>query len=268
MSTKVARIGFVGAGHLGRPMVERLAAAGHDVVAHARRPEARAELELLGVRVTDDLATVAAGRDLVLLCVFTDEQVAEVAAPVAAAMSEGAVLASHVTGRTSTLKAVAAAAPHIHVVEAPLSGTAPDIRAGRLTVLLGGAPSARAVVATAISAYASNVFEAGELGTALPTKLVNNLLFAANVQCLADAIRLGGELGVPQETLLAILQHMSGASQASRHASHDPTLDAFAQRLAPFLIKDVAVCHELAAELGVDPGMLADIVNRGPLALT
>lgn len=266
--TTGTRVGFVGAGRLGRPMVERLVAAGHDVIVHARRPEARAELEALGVVVTDDLTVVAGGRQLVLLCVFTDEQVAEVAGPLTAAMAEGAVLASHVTGRIETLRAVAEAAPHVQVVEAPLSGTAPDIRAGRLTVLLGGPAPARALVASTISAYANKIFGAGELGAALSTKLVNNLLFAANIQCLADAIRLGGELGLSPDTLLGNLQHMSGASQASRHASRDATLDDFAQRVAPFLIKDVAVCHELANELGVDPGMLADVASRGPLALT
>jgi hypothetical protein len=31
--------------------------------------------------------------------------------------------------------------------------------------------------------------------------------------------------------------------------------------------KDVAACQEQAAELGVDPGLLIEVVRRGPLAL-
>ena len=82
------RVGFVGAGRMGFPMVERLAAAGHDLVVHARRPEAAASLDRLGVRSTSELAEVAAGADVLLLCVFSDEQLAEVAEPLAAALPD------------------------------------------------------------------------------------------------------------------------------------------------------------------------------------
>ena len=108
-----SRVGFVGAGRMGLPMVERLAAAGHDLVVYARRAESAAGLDRLGVRSTAELAEVAAGADVLLLCVFSDEQLAEVAGPLAAALPDGAVLASHVTGRESTLRSVAGRFPAI-----------------------------------------------------------------------------------------------------------------------------------------------------------
>ena len=133
-----SRVGFVGAGRMGLPMVERLAAAGHDLVAYARRPETQDALTGLGVRHTTELPEAAAGAGVLLLCVFTDEQLAEIAGTLAAALPAGAVFASHVTGRESTLRAVAGRFPGIDVVDAPVSGVPDDIRAGRLTVLLGG----------------------------------------------------------------------------------------------------------------------------------
>ena len=51
-----SRVGFVGAGRMGLPMVERLAAAGHDLVVFARRAETKAALARLGVRPTTELA--------------------------------------------------------------------------------------------------------------------------------------------------------------------------------------------------------------------
>ena len=42
---------------------------------------------------------------------------------------------------------------------------------------------------------------------------------------------------------------------------------AFATRIGPFMKKDVAACLEQAAERGVDPGLLIDVVRRGPLPL-
>ena len=263
-----SRIGFVGAGRMGLAMVERLAAAGHDLVVYVRRPETRAALEQLGVAPTSELAAAAAGADVLLICVFNDEQLAQIAAPLARALPAGAVLASHVTGRESTLRTVAGRFPGIEVVDAPVSGGPGEIKAGRLTVLLGGARPARARAAAVIRAYADPVIETGELGSAMAVKLVNNLLFAANAQLAAEAVRLGEALGLAPEPLLAALNQMSGGSQASRRAGEGGSMASFGPRIAPYLRKDVAICLEQAAERGVDPGLLIDVARRGPLAVT
>jgi 3-hydroxyisobutyrate dehydrogenase-like beta-hydroxyacid dehydrogenase len=252
---------------MGLPMVERLAAAGHDLVVYARRASTQAALAGLGVRTTVSLAEAGAGADVLLLCVFTDEQLAEIAGPLAAALPDGGVFASHVTGRESTLRAVAGRFPAIHVVDAPVSGTPDDIRAGRLTVLLGGLPAARARAAAVVRAYADPVIETGELGTALAVKLVNNFLFAANTQLAAEAVWLGEALGVAPGELLGALEHMSGGSQASHRAAAGADMAEFAARIGPFMRKDVAICLEQAAERGVDPGLLIDVVRRGRLDL-
>jgi len=262
-----SRVGFVGAGRMGLPMVERLAAAGHELVVYARRAEAAAGLDRLGVRSTSELTEVAAGADVLLVCVFSDEQLAEVAEPLAAALLDGSVFASHVTGRASVLRSLAGRCPGIDVVDAPVSGAPDDIRAGRLTVLLGGPPAARVRTAGVVGAYADPVIETGELGTALAVKLVNNFLFAANTQVLAEAVWLGEELGVAPGEMLSALNHMSGGSQVSRRAAVGADLAAFATRIGPFMKKDVAVCLEQAAERGVDPGLLIEVVRRGRLDL-
>src|SRR3984957_11010197 len=261
------RVGFVGAGRMGFPMVERLAAAGHDLVVYARRAEAAADLARLGVRHTNELAEAAAGADVLLLCVFSDEQLTGIADPLAAALPDGAVLASHVTGRASVLRSLAARFPAIHVVDAPVSGGPGEIAAGRLTVLLGGLPAARMRAAEAVRAYADPVIETGELGTALAVKLVNNFLFAANTQVLAEAIWLGEELGVAPGEMLSALNHMSGGSQVSQRAAVGADMASFATRIGPFMKKDVAVCLEQAAERGGDPGLLIEVVRRWRLAL-
>jgi 3-hydroxyisobutyrate dehydrogenase-like beta-hydroxyacid dehydrogenase len=220
------------------------------------------------VRHTADLAQAADGVGVLLLCVFSDAQLAEVADPLAAALPDGAVFASHVTGSQAVLRALAGRSPGLQVVDAPVSGSPDDIRAGRLTVLLGGAAHARARAADVVRAYADPVMETGELGSALAVKLVNNFLFAANTQLAAEAVRLGEALGVAPGQLLSALEHMSGGSQAShRAAAGGGDMAAFATRIGPFMKKDVAICLKQAAERGVDPGLLTDVVRQGPLAL-
>lgn len=261
------RIGFVGAGRLGRPMVERLVAGGHELVVHARQPDARADLEELGVRTTDALDEVAADREVLLICVYDDRQLTEVADPLAAALPDGAVLASHVTGRVSTLSTLAGRYPAIGVVDAPVSGRAADVEAGQLTVLLGGPAAARCSVAAVVRSYADPVLEVGDLGAALAAKLVNNLLLGANLQLVGEAARLGEALGIAPTALLSALEHMSGGSRAGHLASERNSLTEFADVVAPFLLKDVSACRAQADELGVDAGLLLEVVRRGPFTL-
>jgi len=264
------RVGFVGAGRMGMPMVERLAAAGTDLVVYARRPEAQATLDGLGVRHTAELAEAAGGADVLLLCLFSDKQLTEVDQPLLSALPDGAVVASHVTGRASTLQALAGRFPGVQLVDAPVSGGPGEILAGKLTVLLGGAPEARARAGAVIRAYSDPVIETGELGSALAVKLVNNFLFAANVQLAAAAVKLGEALGIDPAGLLSAVNVMSGGSSASGRmgtGAEAGDLDAFANRIGPFMKKDVAVCLEQADERGVDPGLLLDVVRQGPLPL-
>jgi 3-hydroxyisobutyrate dehydrogenase-like beta-hydroxyacid dehydrogenase len=74
----MTRVGFVGAGRMGGPMVRRLVEAGHDVSVLGRTPEKRKAALELGARAVTDLPDVAEGADVVVVCVFTDEQVRQV----------------------------------------------------------------------------------------------------------------------------------------------------------------------------------------------
>jgi 3-hydroxyisobutyrate dehydrogenase-like beta-hydroxyacid dehydrogenase len=72
------RLGFIGAGRMGRPMVDRLVAAGHDVSVLGRTKEARDDLETAGAHAVADAKDAARGAAVVCVCVFSDEQVRQV----------------------------------------------------------------------------------------------------------------------------------------------------------------------------------------------
>ncbi len=72
------RVGIVGTGEMGRPLVDRLRGAGFDVTAFARRPEVRAQLEGAGVPCVDDVVALARGRDVVIIYVYSGDQVRSV----------------------------------------------------------------------------------------------------------------------------------------------------------------------------------------------
>ncbi len=72
------KIGFIGPGRMGRPMLGRLVAAGHDVSVLVRRPQARAAAEADGLPWAGTVAATVRDADAVFVVVLTDEQVRSV----------------------------------------------------------------------------------------------------------------------------------------------------------------------------------------------
>jgi 3-hydroxyisobutyrate dehydrogenase-like beta-hydroxyacid dehydrogenase len=264
-------IGFIGVGQLGEPMARRLLCAGHDVVVYARRDDVRARLRSAGASLADSVADLARRSDILISCLFSDAQLRETGLGpqgFIANAKPGAMFVSHTTGTLSTLKALSGGrrtAPLI--VDAPVSGTADDIAAGTLTILVGGAKDAVSAVTPVLGAYADPIVPTGELGSALAIKLINNLLFAGNAQLLAAGTELGIKLGVNPTALLSALQACSGASKASGYAERIGGIERFTEMATPFLRKDIAACREAAAEASADLGFLGTVVDSGPLDL-
>ena len=266
----MSSVGFVGPGRMGRPMVDRLLQAGHDVTVLARRDEVRADLAATGARVVATPAQAAHGADVVVVCLFSDDQLLEVADDLLSGLADGAVVASHVTGRRSTVQDVGLRAEKrgAHVVDAPVSGGVDEINTGRLTILLGGESSAVDRADAVVAAYGDPRIRTGDLGSALAVKLVNNLLFATHSQTAAAALELGQRLGVDQQALLQALETASGRSFASSSLARTGSAQAWADVIGEFLRKDFAACEAELAAAGADGGLLADVVRRGPLRLS
>ncbi|MGY0499539.1 NAD(P)-dependent oxidoreductase [Nocardia sp. FBN12] len=261
------RVGFVGAGRMGRPMVAQLVAAGHTVRVLARTDRAHAELAALGATPVNSAIEVARGTEVVLVCVFTDDQVRELClgGTLLGELPRGALIVLHTTGSPETADAVAARARDrgIGVVDGPVSGGPHDIAAGTLTVFLGGTESDVITAKAVVGAYANPMLHVGALGAGQRVKLVNNILFAAQIGLVAEAVRLGAQLGLPEPALLAALPHASSGGRAISSVAARGSVDEFRSTVGEFLRKDIAVAHDLAAALGADLGLLGPAVRAG-----
>lgn len=250
------RIGFVGAGHIGEPMVERLLAAGHQVRLYARRPEVRERLS--GAEIVDQVRDIGAS-DVVVSCLYSDAQMLDVLPSVVEAMESHTVLVSHTTGSPETLDRLGTTA----VVDASFSGTADAVRAGRLTVYLGGAQSHVDTAREVVSAYADPIIVTGPSGSALRVKLLNNLLFAAISQVTLRGLAAGRALGIEEAALLEALEVSSGGSSAGRYIAARGGTEPYIAAVTPFLRKDLAA----TAGLDVDLSELLAAAYDGPMSL-
>ncbi|OBG19070.1 6-phosphogluconate dehydrogenase [Mycolicibacterium celeriflavum] len=260
----MTRVGFVGAGRMGAPMVRRLVASGHEVVAVGRTDDKRAAVRDLGARPVGTV-TDAADADVVIVCVFTDEQVQQICLRdgLVAAMKPRASLVIHTTGNPTTARTIAEQFGDVEVVDAPVSGGPHNIAAGEVTLFVGGSDEAVARVQPVVSAYGDPILHVGPLGAGQAVKLINNALFAAQIGLLAEAVSLGASLGVDEAKLLASVSHGSGASRVGEFISARESVAGFVADVGEFIGKDVDVVRKTAAELGSELGLLDDVINAG-----
>jgi 3-hydroxyisobutyrate dehydrogenase-like beta-hydroxyacid dehydrogenase len=262
------RVGFIGAGRMGRPMVDRLVKSGHEVRVLGRTPQARDALRDAGAVPVAGATEVAQGAAAVMVCVFDDDQVKEVCLGTGLldAMPAGSVLVVHTTGSPATAAALAARAEPrgVGVIDCPVSGGPHDIAAGRVTLFAGGREEDAERVRPLLEAYGDPVLRVGPLGAGQGVKLVNNAVFAANIGLLAEAVRLGASLGIKEDVLLRALAHGSAASRALAAAASRGSVTAFSDAVREFLGKDVAVAREVAVGQGVSLGVLDTAIRALP----
>jgi 3-hydroxyisobutyrate dehydrogenase-like beta-hydroxyacid dehydrogenase len=254
-------IGFVGAGRMGRPMVSRLLQVGYRVKVLVRRAEAGAEVAALGADVVTSLAEVARNVSAVCVCTYDDAQVTDVVFGTNGLlqhMEVDSILVLHTTGSPSLAERIAtqARACGVHAVDAPVSGSASDIDAGHLTLLVGGETDVIDELRPVLSAYADPIIDCGPSGSGQRTKLVNNALFAAQVYLADQAYHVAEALGLDGHRLIANLAHGSSRSFAIELLGSSSTPPAALERVRPFLSKDAATVLTLAAAEGIDLGEL------------
>jgi 3-hydroxyisobutyrate dehydrogenase-like beta-hydroxyacid dehydrogenase len=246
-------------------MVARLVEAGHHVSVLGRSDEKRAAITQLGAEAVEGMAAVSADADVVVLCVFTDEQVRQVCLDdgVVAGMPAGSALVLHTTGspRTAECIAVRAGPLDVEVVDAPVSGGPHNAASGTLTLFVGGADDALARVRPVLRCYGDPVLHVGPVGAGQKVKLVNNALFAAHIGLLAGSVELAAQLGVSESALLTALPHGSAASRVLDIVAAGGSVSSFIDTVGEFVGKDVAVIRGVAAELGSDLGVLNDVID-------
>ena len=211
-------IGFVGLGHMGQPMVRRLAGAGHAVAAYDQSEQARERvLGVAGVTVTQTVTQIADGTDVVILMlpdsdvmehVLLDQGLLRRIAPSAVLVDMG----SSDPARTRVL-AGHAARDGVTLIDAPVSGGVNGARNGTLTIMVGGPDAVLATVRPVLEVLGSKVLHAGgAVGAGHAVKALNNLMSAAHLLVSSEALLAGRAFGLDPAVMLDIVNGSSGRS--------------------------------------------------------
>ncbi len=234
------RVGFIGLGLMGKPMVRRLLAAGHEVAVHNRSRPAVDELAAAGAVPAGSASEAAQGAEVVLTALPTIESVRLVYSELARTATPGQVFADHSTVDLATSRWCALAMPAF--LDAPVSGGPAGVEAGTLTIMAGGEQGHFDHALPALSAYGGTIRLCGPSGAGTAVKLVNQLLVGIHTAAAAEAIAFGGRIGAdPQVVLDMIAPSFGGSAMLSRNGPRFIKHDFSPATPVRILLKDLGI---------------------------
>ena len=256
------RVGFIGLGLQGAPIARRIVQSGFETTLWARRPESLEPFADTAAKTVGTPAELAAASDVVCICVIADDDVRQVvtgAAGLLSGLAPGGVIVVHSTIHPDTCRELAdlAGAQGVSFVDAPVSGGPVAAAEGRLLVMAGGDADAVERARPVLETFAGPLVHLGGVGSGQVTKLLNNLLFTANLSTAYSTFTLGESLGVDPAKLGEVIAHGTANSFAlGRVVNAGITLDRIAAHAGALLRKDVGLVAELAEGATAQPGIV------------
>jgi 3-hydroxyisobutyrate dehydrogenase len=260
------KLGFVGLGLMGGPIVGRLLEAGYDVTVWNRSPEKIISAVANGATKAANVAELVSAVDLVLMCLTDSTAVEKVVFGedgVASGAADDKLLVDFSSMRPDVTRKFAArlkVETGMSWVDAPVSGGAKGAAAGTLAIMAGGEVEDVERVRPIVAVFSQRFTRMGEIGAGQVTKLCNQIIVASNVAAMAEAISFAEKSGVVDATKLAeALKGGWADSQpfqimAPRFAARntEPKIGAI-----DVMLKDIDTARDLAIENGAPLPMAA-----------
>jgi 3-hydroxyisobutyrate dehydrogenase-like beta-hydroxyacid dehydrogenase len=251
------KVGFIGLGTMGFPMVKNLLQADFEtwVISRSRGPIEKALA--LGAKEALHPADLASKVDVLLTCLPMPETIEQVyfgQNGIVQGGSKGIIVIDHstVSPELNQRQEKAIAKLGGAFLDAPLSGGPMGAEAGTLTIMCGGHQEAFERSLPVLQAMGKTIELIGPVGSGSVVKLINNMLVGIHTAALSEAFVMGAKAGIDPAAIHNILKVSTGHSLMI-----DRTIDLiqdrdFEQRfMVDLLNKDMKLATSLADQLGV-----------------
>jgi 3-hydroxyisobutyrate dehydrogenase len=209
----MSSLGFIGLGDMGSRMARRLIGAGHHLVIWNRSIDKAVEFKQLGASVAGSAAEVLQRCELTSLCLSSHDAVIEVARGMhglfsAATGTERRVVVDCSTGAPEITRDLwqQAASLGIGWVDAPVSGGPGAALAGTLTMFLGGDAADISNAAPLLDSLSAHRNHLGPAGAGHTAKLCNQLIVAANILAIGEALAIARQAQVDVKRFPEVLK--------------------------------------------------------------
>jgi 3-hydroxyisobutyrate dehydrogenase len=266
------QISVLGTGLLGSEIAIRLKEQGFTVSAWNRTAGKAAPLATVGIRLPDTAAAALADADLVLL-LLADAPAIE--ATLFAADTEPALAGRNIVqmGTIAPTESQALAARVADAgaayLEAPVLGSLPEARAGKLLVMAGGDAVLYRRCLPVFEALSQEPRHIGAIGQAAALKLAMNQLIAGLTATFSLSLGLVRRAGLDVEQFMEVLR-----GSALYAPTFDKKLDKYLQHdyaganfPLKHLLKDVRLMQGVMGEAGLDTGLLDAVATAADRAI-
>ncbi len=195
------KIGFIGLGIMGKPMSKNLLRVGYPLLIYDIVPAALDEIVRAGAEKATSPKDVAAKTDVIITMLPNSPHVKEVVLGkngIIEAARPGSILIdmSSIAPLVSREIAAKLAEKKIRMLDAPVSGGEPKAIDGTLSIMVGGSKADFDEYLPLLKVMGASVVLCGEIGAGNVTKLANQIVVAANIAAVSEALVLAAKAGV------------------------------------------------------------------------
>ena len=212
------RIGFVGLGIMGKPMVRNLLKAGHEVIAYDIKKENIDNVVASGAKAATSSKNVAEQCKMLITMLPNSPQVKTVVlgkGGILEGAQSGSILIdmSSIAPGMSQEVCKACAEKGVKMLDAPVSGGEPKAIDGTMSIMVGGEKELFEQVKDLLNTMGGSVVYCGSIGAGNTTKLANQVIVACNIAACAEAFTLSKKSGVdPAVVFQAIRGGLAGST--------------------------------------------------------
>ncbi len=206
----MTKIAFIGLGIMGSPMAVHLATAGHEVLGYNRTAEKAKPLVRAGGRAADSVADAVRDAEVVAVMVPDSPDVREVLSGehgVFANAKPGTLIIDFSSIRPDVSVELAGQAKEkgFRLLDAPVSGGEAGAVNAALSIMVGGDEDDFSAAQPLLDVVGKTVVHVGPSGSGQTVKAANQLIVAANIQVLAEAVIFLEAYGVDTKAAIEVL---------------------------------------------------------------
>jgi len=261
------KLGWIGLGNMGNPMVRNLLKAGFEVAVFNRTKDKETPLIEAGATSANSPQELMENCDVVLTMLSNDAAVKEIFEGNSGLLSKeypGKIVInmSTVSPETSRYLASNCNKHQIGFIDAPVSGSVKPAQEGSLVILVGGSTENYELAKPIFNVLGKISIHVGAAGVASSAKLAINYLLGLNLQGLAETILFAENNGVSKEDMLTIVNEGACGNGITKIKSPSSLNDSYP---AAFALKHLVKDLKLAKDAGLDSPLahpLYDSYNR------
>ncbi len=257
------KIGFIGAGVMGKFMILNLMKKGFEVEVYARNKEKIKDILDAGAIFCETIESCAKNKDVVITIVGYPKDVEEVY------LSQKGILNSanentYLIDMTTTSPKLTidiynkAKEKGLKFLDAPVSGGDLGAKNATLSIMVGGDEDNFNICKEVFEAMGTTIIYEGKAGNGQHTKMANQVAIAGIIAGISEAIAYGNKVGLDIPTMLASISNGAASSwQMTNNAPKMNKRDFEPGFYIKHIVKDLKIANEEVANLKV----LQDVIE-------